>query len=224
MIDWEKLYQDWLLCCKNHNQRCKVERRAGTLLENRKLKDISWLLKVLGEKTAESSRKRLFIMNSLRQNNQIPEILFLPLIYTSVYERNPSLNRYFIEPCIRCYGSYRVNYELINRYMLNGTNEEKAGLARILYWSLRSSFGENIQDLVYQVRCWFLTEFVVNEDINVRRCILPHLELETFGYPQELHSLIPQAINIALSHPDEYIRHRIQIQLGFNSSYKPLPN
>ncbi|BAY86402.1 hypothetical protein NIES267_59090 [Calothrix parasitica NIES-267] len=224
-MDWEKLYQDWLLCCnaKNHNQRLKIERQAGTLLENRKLKDVSWLVQVLEQQTVEFRMKRLFIINSLRKNNQIPKSLFLPLIRAAIYESNPSLNRYFIEPCIRCCGSYQVNSELINRYMENGNNNEKAGLAKVLYWSLRRDNSENIEDLIDKVNCWYLTEFVNNQNINFRRCIIPNLQLESWIYPQELHSLIPKAIDIAISHPDEYIRHRVKIQLGYSSSYMPLP-
>lgn len=223
-MDWEKLYQDWLLCCntKNFNQRLKIEGQAGTLLENRKLKDVYWHVKVLEQQSEEYRMRQLFIINSLRKNNQIPKSFFLPLIHASIYECNPSLNRYFIEPCIRCYGSYRVNSELINRYMENGTNEEKAGLARIVYWSLRSAEGENIEELINKLNCWFLTEFVNNQNINVRHCIIPNLQLEAWVYPQELHSLIPTAINIGLSHSDKYIHHRIKIQLGYSSSYMPL--
>ncbi|MDY6899800.1 MAG: hypothetical protein SWZ49_17230 [Cyanobacteriota bacterium] len=225
-MDWEKLYQDWLSCCnnKNINQRLKIERQAGTLLENRKLKDVSWHVQFLEQQTAEYRMKRLFILNSLRKNNQIPKSLFLSLIHAAIHEPNPSLNRYFIEPCIRCCGSYRVNLELINRYMENGTNQEKSGLAKVLYWSLRRNNSENIEDLIDKVNCWFLTEFVNNQDINVQRCIIPHLQLESWIYPQELHSLIPKAISIGLSHSDEYIRHRTQIQLGYSTSYMALPN
>lgn len=153
-MDWEKLYQDWLLCCntKNFNKRLKIERQAGTLLENRKLKDVYW------------------------------------------------------------------------RYIENGTNEEKAGLARIVYWSLRSVDGENIEELINKVNCCFLTEFVNNQNINVRRCIILNLQVEAWVYPQELHSLIPKAIDIAMSHADEYIRHRIKIQLGYSNSYMALPD
>ncbi|MCJ8280697.1 MAG: hypothetical protein MJK14_12570, partial [Rivularia sp. ALOHA_DT_140] len=197
---------------------------VGTVLENRKLKDVSWLVQVLEQQTVEFSMRRLFIINSLRKNNQIPKTLFLPLIRAAVYERNPSLNRYFIEPCIRCCGYYCVNSELINRYMENGTNEEKAGLARVLYWSLRRNSSENIEDLIDKVNRWFLTEFVNNQDINLRRCIIPNLQLEHSIYPQELHPLIAKAIDIAKSHSDEYIRQRIEIQLGFTSDFIPLPD
>ena len=33
---------------------------------------------------------------------------------------------------------------------------------------------------------------------------MPNLQLKPEIYPQELHSLIPTAINIGLSHSDEY--------------------
>lgn len=59
-----------------------------------------------------------------------------------------------------------------------------------------------------------LREFVSNEHLDVRRCILPGLPLRKSGCPPELHDLVDAAVAIARSHPDEYIRHRVEHQVG----------
>jgi hypothetical protein len=44
-------------------------------------------------------------------------------------------------------------------------------------------------------------EFVSNEDISVRCCILPVLPLSISHYPVDLHALVAEAIRIARTHP-----------------------
>lgn len=58
-----------------------------------------------------------------------------------------------------------------------------------------------------------LLEFVTNEDLDVRRCILPGLSLRRDHYPDSLKDLVEAAIRIARTHPDEYIRHRVEHQV-----------
>ncbi|MFI2370300.1 hypothetical protein [Streptomyces sp. NPDC018833] len=59
-----------------------------------------------------------------------------------------------------------------------------------------------------------LREFVSNEHLDVRRCTLPGLPLRKSAYPPELHGLVDAAVATARSHPDEYIRHRVEHQVG----------
>jgi hypothetical protein len=47
----------------------------------------------------------------------------------------------------------------------------------------------------------------------VRRCIRPGLPLSIERYPADLHGLVAEAIRIARTHPDEYLRHRDEIQI-----------
>lgn len=69
-----------------------------------------------------------------------------------------------------------------------------------------------------------LTTFVRNPDVDVRRRILPHLELRSVaGYPEELRPMVAEAIAIARAHPDEYIRHRLEVQLGNAGTLMALP-
>lgn len=64
-------------------------------------------------------------------------------------------------------------------------------------------------------RCLLLREFVNNPSVLVRQHIIPHLDLiDLSSYPEELQPLVRQAIQLARNHPDAYIRHRLEIEMG----------
>jgi hypothetical protein len=56
--------------------------------------------------------------------------------------------------------------------------------------------------------------FVADGDLVARRNILPSLPLATTAYPHELHPLVHEAIRIARTSPDEYLRHRVDHQVS----------
>jgi hypothetical protein len=49
------------------------------------------------------------------------------------------------------------------------------------------------------------------------------LQLNPALYNEEIQPLIAKAISIARTHSDEYIRHRIEIQLGASGPFKAIP-
>ncbi|HEX8210142.1 MAG TPA: hypothetical protein VF584_08135 [Longimicrobium sp.] len=53
-----------------------------------------------------------------------------------------------------------------------------------------------------QIRWRMLREFVGNEDLEVRRRIIPQLRLEPERYPLELRPMVGRAVEIARAHPD----------------------
>ena len=63
-----------------------------------------------------------------------------------------------------------------------------------------------------------------NQNVDVRRSIIPSLKLEKSAYPDALKPLIAEAIEIARNHDDDYIRHRVEVQLGNERLLKPLPH
>jgi hypothetical protein len=158
----------------------------------------------------------------------LSEDFFEPLIGAAVYETDPSFNRWFVEPAINAFGRRRVRMALLT-VLRTGTNRERAGSARAWYWTayplkqqhLRSgtpaeTLGAEADEGADVVAAWretSLREFVRNEHLDVRRCILPQLRLNPASYPPELHTLVDAAVAIARSHPDEYIRHRVEIQV-----------
>jgi hypothetical protein len=181
--------------------------------------------------TTWRSVARRVIRQELKERDHLSEEFFGPLIRAGVYDPNPSLNRRFIEPAVTAFGRRRVKIALID-VLRTGTNAERAGAARAWYWTgipmrvagLDSSGcyiytpeslaeREAVADLRAQWQETALREFVFNEDLDVRRCILPGLTLNPAKHPAEFRELVAEAVRIARAHPDEYIRHRVEHQV-----------
>lgn len=242
---WEEYYQHhkavWEL-----EEHTEASRRAKMIVQDaRRLLTLedqnrdSWVYSALHD-----DERKWFVALVLEKN--VPRRFFAPMIQAAVYERNPSFNRRFVEPCTLSFGPRPVCQALLT-YLTDGTNVEKAGASNALYWvtnPLRwkpsapnfrpeSATPEShaaylaLSDLRARIGCARLHEFVINSDVDVRRSIIGQLSLDPADYPTELQPLIPQAVNIARHHPDDYIRHRVEIQLGSSSgtvTFKPLPH
>ena len=177
---------------------------------------------------------RRVIRAGLDGSETLPGEFFEALVRAAVHDRDPSLNATFIKPATAAFGCLRVREALLG-YLRAGVNAERAGAARAWYWASASwrwkwASGERRRgwwaherpldpdrSLACLQREWLeaiLREFVANDDIDVRRSILPGLPLSAAHYPGELHGLAARAISIARSHPDEYIRHRVEIQVN----------
>ncbi|WP_370351667.1 hypothetical protein [Catenulispora sp. EB89] len=173
---------------------------------------------------ARNEIRKAFISRS----DGLSEEYFEPLIGAAVYEPDPSHNRWFVEPAINAFGRRRVQVALLTS-LQTGTDRERAGSARAWYWTgyplrqrhLRvgtaaAGMGAEADEAPDVVAAWreaSLREFVGNEDLDVRCCILPGLRLDPTSYPPELRGLVDTAVAIARAHPDEYIRHRVEIQV-----------
>lgn len=168
-----------------------------------------------------ASAARTAIKTGLRARNILDERFFDALINAGVYDPNPSANARFIWPAIASFGRQRVQTALLE-FLSHGTNPERAGAARAWYWTRASQTyiehnraeWDGLANLRAAWREAALREFISNEDIDVRRCILPGLPLSTGRYPADLHALVAEAIRIARTHPDEYLRHRVEIQIN----------
>lgn len=188
-------------------------------------------------------RKRLFLAALLKKGapwkekekeqweetcKDLLQAWFTPLMRIAVYEPDPSFNRWFIEPALRTCSYRRVRAALLE-YLEHGTNREKAGAARAIYWAWApisyhahpdtwrqdyQRITDECADVTRRLYILLLKTFVACEDLDVRRSIIPLLSLSPSSYPQEWRHLIPKAMHLARIHPDEYIRHRVDIQLG----------
>lgn len=205
--------------------------------------DINWFIQAL----RDEQRKLfvVFMVNKVTKSapKRLKEGLFSPLIRAAVYEINPSFNRSFVEPCVIAFGHRLVNEALLE-FVEHGSNFEKAGAVNALYWAqvpLRfdrevPSFSKEyatpesqaaydaLADIQLRKRCLFLKEFVKNSSVELRRSIIPSFVLDPLLYADELRHLIAEAIAIAKTHPDSYIRHRIEVQLGTQSLLQALPS
>lgn len=185
--------------------------------------------------TREWYRKtRTAVRLGLQGRETLPDQFFDALIRAGIYDQDSSLNAQFIQPAVAAFGCLRVRTALLD-YLRNSSNAERAGAARASYWASAAwRWTSTTRDdargwwqhyrpadpdgsLADLRQAWLetaLREFVANEDIEVRRCILPGLPLKRDRYPAELRDLVDEAIAIARAHPDEYIRHRVEIQVN----------
>lgn len=172
----------------------------------------------------------------------VPKRLVKPFLQAAINETNPSFNRQFVEPVIESFGHRRVNEYLLD-VVERGDDKAIAGAVAAFYWAnMKIAFaGEvpkytleyatpesrarvlELKDVWDRKRETYLRVFVFNENVTVRRQVIPSLNLDEESYSLELKPLVQQAIEIARSHPDEYIRHRVEVQLGNERLLLPIP-
>jgi hypothetical protein len=148
---------------------------------------------------------------------------------------------------MRVFGPRRVNEYLLG-VLESGDDFHKAGAVSALYWaqvsvSYRLTYPttsplqlrpedadqeslavyEALSDLRERKRKLFLETFVSNPNLDVRRNLIASLDLDESAYPDTHKHLVARALQIAREHPDDYIRHRVEIQLGEVIPAFPLP-
>jgi hypothetical protein len=217
--------------------REQIIKDARRLLLSATSDEWNWLSDAL-----DDDERKWFVAASFSRS-PVPTRLLKPMIRAAVYEVNPSLNREFVSPCIASYGHRVVNEALLD-VVENGTDFEKAGAVNALYWAgMKPAYTGNTQDFTVEnatpdsraaylelsdvwdrKRCLFLREFVSNENVDVRRSIIPSLCLDEAAYREVLKPLVSKAIDIARNHQDEYIRHRVEVQLGEEHLLYPRPH
>jgi hypothetical protein len=178
---------------------------------------------------AWEARARRALREVFRRTAAAPE-WFEPLLRAAVTDPDPSHCRVFVEPAIVAYGPARVQEALI-RVLRDGTDRERAGAARAWYWAwlpLRPGVGSNysvgpagpVEDDTAaareRARRWAILGvriFVATGDLGLRRSLLPHLPLHVDRYPPDVQELVREAIRIARTSGDSYLRHRVEAQL-----------
>jgi hypothetical protein len=171
----------------------------------------------LPDRTAEAGEheedQRIVLRGALGYRHSdypdLPEPFFDALVRAAVHDPDPSLNRQLVEPLRRAFGVRRTQEALLE-VLTTGTNPERAGAARAWYWATL----ERLDDVQDRWNRAALREFLANDDLDVRRCVLPGLTLDPAHHPAELHPLVAEAVHLARTHPDDYLRHRVELQVA----------
>ena len=217
-MEWAEHFEGWLKASGKPGPAAHLELEAARQrVPSNTPDDWQWLSEALGDPT-----RRVFVALVFKYQ-PVPKRLLGAFLHAAVLELDPSRNRMYIEPCVRSWGGGEVNRRLL-RYLHEGSNAEKAGAASAFYWAQGNPRSEELDQLRNTVRSALLHEFVKNEDLVVRQRIVPLLRLDPSAYEAEDHPLIARAVQLARSHPDEYIRHRIEVQLGGGGTFKPIPS
>lgn len=238
-MSWDDLFSSYLAARRENDSVVteKFVKKARIFLSTATPTDLDILSAALEE------NERKWFVAAIFSRSPVPKRLLKAMLRAGVYEVNPSLNQYFIEPCISSYG-HRVVNEALLEVLENGNDFEKAGAVNALYWAgmtlyfddykrgfaLENATPESraayleLMDVWERKRCLLLREFIANENVDVRRCIIPSLNLDKADYPDQFKPLLAQAVEIARNHDDDYIRHRVEVQLGNEHLLKPLPH
>jgi hypothetical protein len=243
-VEWDSLYAEYaaarsaVLSGRKPAKRFELPKAAARRITNPEREDVRWLTEAL-----RHAERKWFVAEVARRSKSLAEVFFTPMLDAGIDEVNPSLNRYFIEPCVTAFGHRRVNEYLLG-VVESGTDFRKAGAVNALYWAQvplsfpgtapsysienaspesRAAF-EALADLRERKRRLLLETFVSNPSVDVRRSIIPSLDLDPVHYPESYRPLVARAIDIARGSEDEYIRHRVEVQLGNVKLLAPLPH
>ena len=223
--DWERL------------QKCESEVRSA--YSQPTADQAEWLLQNIGD-----GDKSLFVSLALEGANSLDERFFPALLAAGVNEVDPSGNKRFIQPAVQHFGVRRVMEHLLE-VVKTGSPFQQAGAINALYWAqvpltfkgdtkeftLENATPESrekylsVVDVSREIAINLLQLFVSTESVDVQRSIIPRLTLENpEAYPESHQQLVQQAVDIARTHDDDYIRHRVEVQLGNESLLQPLPH
>lgn len=193
--------------------------------------DVTWL-----EDALLDPERRPFAALAVRQAWRVPEPLFIPVLRAAVLAAEVSQSRALIEPLVATFGHRSVNEALLGIFA-TGTNVEKLGAIRALYWAqppldspdrsrgigLDAASPDSRRAWLALADLWarkaklYLEEFVHTEQPEVRSALIPHLDLEPRRHPPELRPLVLEAARLALEHEDPYVRRRVEGVFGMRT-------
>ena len=164
---------------KNHQELSKITEIIQIHLIDPSLEDQKWFNNGL-----ETPNRKLYIANMMYKVSNLSEKFFDPLMRAAIYEVNPSTNKLFVLPCVKNFGTRRVNEYLLN-VLETGTPFEQSGAVNAMYWAqITLSFKLN-KGIPSQFSLENATEdsrsdYLALEDIWEKKCLL---FLEYFIFP-----------------------------------------
>lgn len=167
--------------------------------------------------------ERQAFIHAVFHRQAAPTHLAATMLAMGIEEQDPSGNRWLIEPAVRAMGARRV-IDRLTELLREGTDLEKGGAASAAYWVRGDPNDIRYLEAKSRFRDEMLRQFVENESVHVRQRIIPMLSMRAEDYSSEVAALLPTATRIARSHPDSYIRHRVEIQLGAEGPFRAVPS
>ena len=152
--------------------------------------------------------KRWFVAK-LFAKTPVPRRLLSSMVQAAIKVECPSTNRNFIEPCVRSLGALRP-LKALRRTMEERSVVKQTGAVDALYWVNSNPKNEDIAGERAALRQNMIRLFLETGFVPLQRSIISKLE----PISGEVETLFEQVVATARSHEDEYIRHRIEIQIG----------
>ena len=135
IIFWDEKLADYLYFSTinhigeaNNNKKKIIGNVCSRLPKLNKPEYIKWF-----EQKLKQDDSRWFVADIFTKTKNMPLELFKPFIEAALDEKNPSKNKFFIEPCVYSFEKERVT-ALLHEYSHNGTSEQKIAVEKALYW------------------------------------------------------------------------------------------
>lgn len=225
MNELETLFHRWQLALSRRGQEA-ANARDSAVKEARKLAQRpssqvtaeTWLAERLqgGERAAS-----FFAATVL--DGIMPKRLLSAMIAAAVREPDPSFNRSFVQPAVRCAGPARVAKEL-NRIFREGPTQERTGALAALYHVpfVAQRFGLGFEGVQRVPQEELLDTFLRTDSVALRREILPSLKLANLITGKSAAEA-RRVVELCRASTDDYLRTRVEVQLGGSTLLPPLP-
>jgi len=148
--------------------------------------DVSWLTSAL-----EDESRRWFVGRLACDAQFVPEALFEAMVKTAVWLGDPSLNNWFLEPCVKYVGRERVA-ALVASLADSPDLAQVVGAIDALYW-IDHAVSRKLQ---VEKKTFLLAALVAGTSDYLRFRILIHLPLEEEIYPESHKPLVKLAREI----------------------------
>ncbi len=182
----ERHFVDWQATRVNNpaQAHARIVEVAKTLLTC-DAETTQWLAASLSDDNRKFFTAALYV-----ESQAMPDSLYEPMLRAAVYETSPLKAQAFVEPCVKAFGVKKVSQSLID-YLEKGSDYEKTGAVNALHWATeRKSGGESgwhkpvdgeIIALKDYCRALYLNTFISNPDLDLRRSIITHIDLDTLS-------------------------------------------
>ena len=144
---WARLYSGylkWKSAELSQTRSAAIESSKHAMVEafgfaNELQKDALKALLGVGPAEGTPSPKSLFasavLWNVSFAGHGLPEKFFIHLVDAAIAEDNPSVNRYYVEPCLMAFGRRRTVAELERRLALSQDRDLTDRINSALYWT-----------------------------------------------------------------------------------------
>ncbi|MEI6235672.1 MAG: hypothetical protein WCT04_21665 [Planctomycetota bacterium] len=225
-MNLERMYGEWAALRGSPVQAHAIIADAATQVMSVSDDQMRWLMVSLSD-----DKRKFFTAAILTAAAAVPEKLYQPMLRAAIYETSPLRAQAFVEPLTKAF-TVRQVYQHLLEFVQNGNDFEKAGAVNALHWigeRKTASEKENskpdmsLMSLDEVKRKVYLNTFISNANLDVRRSIITYVDLDAFTAAPTIKELIDKVVKLCRQHPDEYIKHRVEVQLGRANSAYSLP-
>jgi hypothetical protein len=158
---------------KNSRWDIPVPQRAVDLFCQPAQDDTTWLVAAL-----QDERRRWFVARLADLAGSVPESLFEPMLISAAEAADPSLNKFFIRPCIQSFGAERVKAYLV-ALAESADPRRVVGAIHAMYWTDQAAEAHDVLERrkVFLLEACFSTTstYVRNEIVGTLGSMDPSL-------------------------------------------------